>query len=144
VRAPQSRPPSKLEPYEAYLVDRLSEFPELSAVSLFEEVKALGYEGQISILKDFTRPYRIRRREPVVRFETPPGRHAAGTRFSAGGYPSISADGRYDGTTDIAELCVNSGNGALKRAAAEWAQENGFYFGPAVGPGGGSATWGGS
>jgi transposase len=76
VRAPQSRPPSKLEPYKAYLVDRLSEFPELSAVRLFEEVKALGYDGQISILKDFTRPYRIRRREPVVRFETPPGRQA--------------------------------------------------------------------
>jgi len=76
VRAPQGRPPSKLEPFKPYLVDRLAEFPELSAISLFEEVKALGYEGQISILKDFTRPYRVRRKEPVVRFETPPGRQA--------------------------------------------------------------------
>jgi transposase len=76
VRVPQERPPSKLEPFKAYLVDRLTEFPELSAISLLEEVKALGYEGQISIFKDFTRPFRVRRKEPVVRFETPPGHQA--------------------------------------------------------------------
>jgi transposase len=75
-RTPQRRPPSKLEPFKDYLVSRLAEFPQLSAEALFEEVRAQGYEGQISILKDFTRPYRIRRREPVVRFETPPGKQA--------------------------------------------------------------------
>jgi len=68
--------PSKLDPYKDYLLARLAEFPELSAVVLFEEVKALGYAGGLSILKDFTRPYRVRRKEPVVRFETPPGRQA--------------------------------------------------------------------
>jgi transposase len=68
--------PSKLDPFKDYLLARLAEFPELSAVVLLEEVCALGYEGGLSILKDFTRPYRIRRREPVVRFETPPGRQA--------------------------------------------------------------------
>jgi transposase len=68
--------PSKLDPYKDYLLARLAEFPELSAVVLFEEVQALGYAGGISILKDFTRPYRVRRKEPVVRFETPPGRQA--------------------------------------------------------------------
>lgn len=75
-RTPQGRPPSKLEPYKDYLVARLTEFPELSVEALFDEVRALGYQGQISILKDFTRPYRIRRREPVVRFETAPGLQA--------------------------------------------------------------------
>jgi len=43
---------------------------------LAEEIRALGYEGGLSILKEFTFPYRQRRREPVVRFETPPGRQA--------------------------------------------------------------------
>jgi transposase len=76
VRAPQQRPPSKLEPYRDYLLARLAEFPELSAEALFEEIQALGYAGGRSILKEFTRPYRIRRKEPVVRFETPPGRQA--------------------------------------------------------------------
>jgi len=68
--------PSKLGPYKDYLLARLSEFPELSAAALLEEIRAQGYEGGISILKDFTRPYRRKRREPVVRFETPPGRQA--------------------------------------------------------------------
>jgi transposase len=75
-RAPQQRPPSKLEPFRDYLLARLSEFPELSVEVLFEEIAAMGYTGGRTILKDFTLPYRIRRREPVVRFETPPGRQA--------------------------------------------------------------------
>jgi transposase len=76
IRAPQRRPPSKLESFRDYVVGRLTEFPELSVAALFEEISAMGYAGGISILKDFTRPYRVRRREPVVRFETPPGRQA--------------------------------------------------------------------
>ena len=76
VRAPQKRPPSKLEPYKDYLLSRLAEFPELSAAALFEEIQAQGYEGGLTILRNFTRPYRVRRREPVVRFETPPGHQA--------------------------------------------------------------------
>ena len=68
--------PSKLDPYKDYLLARLAEFPELSAVALAEEIRALGYAGGLSILKEFTFPYRQRRREPVVRFETPPGRQA--------------------------------------------------------------------
>ena len=68
--------PSKLDPYKDYLLARLAEFPELSAVALCEEIRALGYQGGLSILKEFTFPYRQRRREPVVRFETPPGQQA--------------------------------------------------------------------
>lgn len=68
--------PSKLDPYKDYLLARLADYPELSAVALCEEIRALGYPGGLSILKEFTYPYRQRRREPVVRFETPPGRQA--------------------------------------------------------------------
>jgi transposase len=76
VRIPQQRPPSKLEPHKDYLLARLAEFPELSTVALFEEIQARGYTGGLTILRNFTRPYRVRRREPVVRFETPPGHQA--------------------------------------------------------------------
>ncbi|MDZ4169744.1 MAG: IS21 family transposase [Coriobacteriia bacterium] len=72
-RAPM---PSKLDPYKGYLLDRLREFPELSAKRLFEEVRAQGYSGGISILKDFTREHRVPRKRTVVRFETPPGEQA--------------------------------------------------------------------
>ncbi len=68
--------PSKLDPFKDYLLARLADYPELSAVALCEEIRALGYEGGLSILKEFTYPYRQRRREPVVRFETPPGLQA--------------------------------------------------------------------
>ena len=67
---------SKLDPYKGYLLERLREFPELSAKRLFEEVRARGYDGQISILKDFTREHRVPRKRTVVRFETPPGEQA--------------------------------------------------------------------
>ena len=68
--------PSKLDPYKDYLVDRLTDVPELSAKRLLVEIQAQGYGGGISILKDYTRPYRVPRRGPVVRFETPPGQQA--------------------------------------------------------------------
>ena len=68
--------PSKLDPYRDYLIDRLTDFPELSAKKLLAEIRAQGYTGGISILKDFTRPYRVPRKGPVVRFETPPGQQA--------------------------------------------------------------------
>ena len=68
--------PSKLDAHRDYLIARLAEFPELSAKQLFAEIRARGYAGEISILKDFTRPYRVPRRGPVVRFETPPGQQA--------------------------------------------------------------------
>ena len=68
--------PSKLDPYKPYLLERLREFPELSAKRLFDEISAQGYEGQISILKDFTREHRVPRKRTVVRSETPPGEQA--------------------------------------------------------------------
>ena len=34
--------PSKLDPYKDYLLTRLAEFPELSAVALAEEIRSLG------------------------------------------------------------------------------------------------------
>lgn len=68
--------PSKLDPHKGYLLERLREFPELSARRLFDEIRAQGYTGGISILKDFTRDRRVARKHTVVRFETPPGEQA--------------------------------------------------------------------
>lgn len=72
-RAPR---PSKLDPFKDYLVQRLTEFPELSCERLLGEIRIRGYTGGRTILKDFTFPYRRRRREPIVRFETAPGDQA--------------------------------------------------------------------
>src|SRR5690606_6794007 len=51
--------------------------PALSAVRLLEEIRALGYTGGYSQLRDYVRQVRPKPPEEVrVRFETPPGRQA--------------------------------------------------------------------
>ena len=71
---PRRRQPSKLDPYKEIIGTRLTEYPELSAVRLFEEVQAAGYAGGYDQVKRYVREVRPRPlQEPVQRFETPPG-----------------------------------------------------------------------
>lgn len=68
---------TKLDPYKAIIEERLNAFPALSAVRLFEEVSAAGYDGSLTQLKVFVREVRPRPpKEEVIRFETEPGRQA--------------------------------------------------------------------
>ena len=68
---------TKLDPYKAIVEARLAAYPELSAVRLLDEIRAAGYAGGYSQLKAFVRRVRPRvEPEPVIRFETPPGRQA--------------------------------------------------------------------
>ncbi len=70
-RRPRS---SKLDPYKEIIEVRLAEYPELSAVRLFEEVRAAGYAGGYGQVKRYVREIRPRPPdEPVQRFETEPG-----------------------------------------------------------------------
>jgi transposase len=69
----QSRP-AKLAPFEAILRTRLDAYPELSSVRLFEEIRAAGYAGGYTQVKEFVRGIRPQPApDPVVRFETEPG-----------------------------------------------------------------------
>lgn len=69
--------PTKLDPYKGIIRERLETYPELSAVRLFEEVKAAGYGGSLTQLKVYVRLVRPRPSvDAVVRFETPPGKQA--------------------------------------------------------------------
>jgi transposase len=73
------RPPvaAKLDPYKAIVQTRLEAYPELSGVRLLEEIRAAGYTGSYTQLKAFLRSVRPQPTpEPVIRFETPPGRQA--------------------------------------------------------------------
>ena len=65
----------QLDPYKAIIEARLEVYPKLTAQRLYEEVRAAGYAGSYGSVRDHVR--RVRPREPadpVVRFETPPGR----------------------------------------------------------------------
>ena len=65
---------TKLDPFKAIIGARLAEYPELSAVRLFEEVRAAGYPGGYDQVKRHVREVRPREQaEAPVRFETPPG-----------------------------------------------------------------------
>ena len=73
--APRPPAPHKLAPYTRIIDARLEELPGLSAQRLFDEVRAAGYPGGYSRVRDYVRA--VRPREPtesVVRFETPAGR----------------------------------------------------------------------
>ncbi|HVG27732.1 MAG TPA: IS21 family transposase [Acidobacteriaceae bacterium] len=66
--------PAKLTPYVGILESRLAEYPELSAVRLLTEVRAAGYTGSYTQLKEQVRRLRPQPAvDPVVRFETEPG-----------------------------------------------------------------------
>ena len=67
--------PSKLAPFLGFLRERVTAFPDLSAVRLTREIRELGYGGAYTAVKRFLavirpdngpKPYEMR-------FETPPG-----------------------------------------------------------------------
>jgi transposase len=74
---PRPAVPTKLDAYKAVIETRLTAYPDLSAVRLLDEIRAAGYDGGYTQLKAFVR--RVRPApppDPVIRFETPPGRQA--------------------------------------------------------------------
>jgi transposase len=68
---------SQLDPYTAYLRERLTLYPELTGVRLLAELRDRGYAGGYTVLKDYLRTQR-----PVApfsleqRFEVEPGEQA--------------------------------------------------------------------
>ena len=71
---PRAAVGSLLDPFEELVEVRLMAYPELSAVRVFEEVRAAGYGGGYDVVRRYVREVRPRPVvEPVVRFETPPG-----------------------------------------------------------------------
>ncbi len=77
-KEPAERPRrgSKLDEFKPYLESRLERF-DLPATVLLREIKAQGYTGGITILRDFVAQVKEREvRRLVDRFETEPGRQA--------------------------------------------------------------------
>ena len=67
---------SKLDPFLPLTKQLLKQYPDITGVRLYEELKAAGFQGGSTIVTDRLRQLRPRaKREPIVSFETPPGRH---------------------------------------------------------------------
>lgn len=68
--------PSKLDPYKDYILKRMAE-GVTNAVRICKEIREQGYDGGMTILRDFMHPHRPAIKSRItVRFETPPGRQA--------------------------------------------------------------------
>jgi transposase len=70
------RPPivRKLDPYRGIIQARLQAYPRLTAERIFEEIRAAGYAGGYTQIKEYVRRIRPRSIEEAVRrFETPAG-----------------------------------------------------------------------
>jgi transposase len=72
-RAPRA---CKLDPHKAYLSERIEQARPrwIPATVLLREIRERGYDGGISQLKAWLAPLKKSEPEPVVRFETPPGK----------------------------------------------------------------------
>ena len=74
---PRRAVPTKLDAYKAIIETRLAAYPALSAVRLLTEIRAAGFAGSYTQLKEFVRQVRpAPPPAPVIRFETPAGRQA--------------------------------------------------------------------
>ena len=74
---PRPPRPSLLDPYRAYLRERVAAYPELRGSRLLREIRAMGYRGGYTQLTDFLRT--VRPAAPAgfeQRFETAPGQQA--------------------------------------------------------------------
>jgi transposase len=67
---------SKLDPYAKQIRQWVEEDHLLNCQTMLSRLRAQGYTGHISILKEFVHPLRppaAGTRQPVIRYETPPG-----------------------------------------------------------------------
>ena len=75
--SPRAAQPRLIEPFEDYLLARITAWPELSGKRLLRELKERGYPGCYSVVTDFLRGVRPPRVQPFERrFETAPGKQA--------------------------------------------------------------------
>jgi len=77
VYGPRKPRATVVDPFAAYLRERVQAYPGLTARRLFREIKDLGYSGGYTALTDFLRDVRPPSEQGFeVRFETPPGEQA--------------------------------------------------------------------
>ena len=91
-RTPATPRTSKLDPYKEYVKQRF-ESCRLSAVRLIAEIRAMGYDGSVIVLRRYLhslRPALARTKKLTVRYETPPGKQAQADWAYCGRFADVS------------------------------------------------------
>ena len=71
-----ARRPSRVDPFNDTIQHLLQRYPDITITRVFEELRARGFRGGLTIVRERVlelRPQPLH--EPVTRFETPPGAH---------------------------------------------------------------------
>lgn len=69
----RAKRPSKLDAWEPMIRDLLARYPNMTAARIYEELRAQGFTGHSTIVRELVSELRPRLLQPVVRFETGPG-----------------------------------------------------------------------
>ena len=65
---------SKLDEFKTMIKELLDKYPDITGVRVYEELTESGFDGGRTIVTDYLQQIRPQpKKEPVVRFETPPG-----------------------------------------------------------------------
>ncbi len=74
---PRRKRKSQLDEYRGAMRELITRYPHITAVRMHEELRALGFQGSYSLVRDGMREIRPQPTRPLVeRFETAPGRQA--------------------------------------------------------------------
>jgi transposase len=79
--------PSKFDPFKDRIHDLLEKDREVSATVIHQRLKVQGFDGEISILRDYLRKVRPKPKEAFIRFESQPGEQV---QFDWGHFGSLS------------------------------------------------------
>ena len=75
--APAGPPPSALDPFKPYIVERITDYPELTGTRLLAELRGRGYDKSIAVLRRYVAKVRQPRpRKVYLRVEVEPGEQA--------------------------------------------------------------------
>jgi len=78
VKKSKNKRPSKLDPYKIYIGELLEKYSGITGQRIYELLKEKGYEGEITILRDYLKTIRqVVSKTPLRMVETDPGQLAA-------------------------------------------------------------------
>lgn len=75
VMQPKKKQPGKLDPHKDHIKEMVNNFPKIKAPVVLRSIKDQGFEGEISIVRQYLRKIRKEslQREAFIRFESKPG-----------------------------------------------------------------------